>query len=216
MIINGKRHPGKNLVEKFLNYFDFSNDEAKHFERLVSYQKSLKTNPHLTMVIAPSTDEEKQEPIGLSFQTFMIRELLNGVSTHSPLDYIQKRVQFDLKKEEIESSLNYLFEKQLLENSNNAYKAIGNFFEGLTSSKEQIFKFHKSTMDNVTNAYLETLPTERSFHTSFLSIKEDKFQEAVEALKEFQHKFTELVDEENQNNRTFIFNMNFFPITKKD
>ena len=209
MIVNGSRHPGPKLCKKLEQYFDFNEDESEFFKSLILLQKT-KSTPHLTIHLKQNSSNNN-DTNHVELATFVIRETLNNVSTKAPVDYIRNSLNIEMSDEDIQKRINFLLEKKLLEKENITYKAKSNIYEELLTSKESIYNFHKSTLDNSKKAFNRTKIEERSFNTSILKIKNNDLEKAKELIKEFQHKMTDLLDTEEESDSTHILHISFHP-----
>jgi uncharacterized protein (TIGR02147 family) len=214
MIINGKRHPSKNITSKLIEYLKLTEEQSEYFKGLIQLQKS-QSNPHLTIHLNSSIKNNTDNGSDyLAMTTFIIRELLNNRTIINDVEFILRNTRAKLTRKQIQEKISFLLEKKLLVVENNNYKAIGNIFEEIVTTKEGIFNFHKSTMETNKEAFENTEISERAFHTSILSIKKNKVAQAKELLKEFQHKMTDLLEEDGlAGDQIYIMNMNLYPAT---
>jgi uncharacterized protein (TIGR02147 family) len=173
MIINGKRHPSKNMTLKLGKYLSLSTKEIEYFQGLIQLQKS-KSPPHLTIHLNSTIDSNSDQNANyLAITTFIIRELLNNRTVVNVIDFISKNLKIKLSDDQIQQKVSLLLEKNLLEVNSNYYKAGGNIFEEIVATKKGIFNFHNSTMENTIEGFKNTEIVERAFHTSILSIKKN-------------------------------------------
>lgn len=61
-ILNGNRHPGKELQIKFNKYFSFSEDEAKYFSDLVAFMKVQEKKKQIDIMMKTVQAENNQIP----------------------------------------------------------------------------------------------------------------------------------------------------------
>ena len=212
MVINGSRHPSKTLIEKLSSNLKLSQDQTEYFKGLIQLHKS-KQNPHLTVHLKTQDSSSVDTDNFLAISTFVIRELLNNRSLENPIKFIQDKIKYKLTVEQITEKYKFLINKSLIKIDGLHHQAVGNIFEEVLASKDGVNNFHKSTMKTVSDAFEVCSIEERSFHTSILSVNKDKIQEAKELLKEFQHRMTELLEDNNgkPGDQIYLLNMNLLP-----
>jgi uncharacterized protein (TIGR02147 family) len=229
MIVKKQRHMGPNMIPKFLEFFQFPEEEEQHFLEMIRLIKASKGDPKLLVLLKnrqSNGQQQKQktkviEKIGegldphrqLVFQwgSYAVREMSGLKDFKADPDWISKRLNGKLDKRASESFLSRLKSEGLIDTSGKATSKVirpeGDF------SKNEPQKYHRELMQLSAGAV--ELPIElRALHASTLAINSKKLKEAKELIREFQVRFSSLV-EAVPGDEVYQLNMQFFPLTTK-
>jgi uncharacterized protein (TIGR02147 family) len=212
MVINGSRHPSKSLVKKLSCNLKLNSEQTEYFNGLIQLHKS-RENPHLTVHLKTQESTVTDSDNFLAISTFVIRELLNNKNLDDPIQFIKENLKYKLTTKQITEKYKFLINKSLIKIDGAHHQATGNIFEEVIANKDGVNNFHKSTMKTISDAFEVCEIEERAFHTSILSVNKDKVQEAKELLKEFQHRMTELLEDNDgkPGDQIYLLNMNLLP-----
>ncbi|MEQ1666138.1 MAG: TIGR02147 family protein, partial [Bdellovibrionales bacterium] len=123
-ILNGVRHPGQNIVERFVDYFQFSDEENNYFRNLVRLQKKY-SDPELRVLIMEKLknshpekkfkllDDETFQMIS-KWHYYAIRELVNLSDFKEDIAWIRARLKFEVSIPDIKKALKDLERLSLL------------------------------------------------------------------------------------------------------
>lgn len=218
MILKRKRHAGKNLVERLIKFFEYDEGKADYFRELVKIQKAAKGDQSLTILMIEKAKEEiPPENLDLVFnwQSYAIRELTHLAEFKEDPYYITNKLEFPIDDEYIPKLIERMLASSFLKrDENDMLSASHNSIQPTRPiEKKAAKKFHRDLLDLAYQAF--NIPLDRrTFHHTTVAIKRDKFPEAKELIREFQIKFSKLL-EDNEGDDVFHLNIQFYPITKK-
>ncbi|MCO4792265.1 MAG: DUF4423 domain-containing protein [Bacteriovoracaceae bacterium] len=217
MILKGKRHPSKKLADTFCNYFKFNEPDKNYFHELIKIQKQTKDDPTLTVLLLEQKglEENKEEkPLFFDWRAFAIRELTQMDEFDEDPKWISTKLGGKLSPDESKEIVQKLVEYGALERSPSgrlrATSQVIQPSDGFTRSQARTFH-HEVT--GLTQDAFELPINQRAFHSSTLSMKKEKIDEAKKLIREFQINFSKLM-EDNPGDEVYQFNMQFFPLTK--
>ncbi len=226
MIINGQRHAGKKIQASLIKYFNFNSKETYYFEELVKIAKSSKNDPSLTILMLEQNDdlkslrEENTEQVDLFFnwKAHCVKELTQLKDFVPDGEWIEKRTNSLIKKEEANKLLTALLKSNFIETSNlngkESLVAVSAIHPTKEVTMEAAKAYHKGLMDNSYEA-INTNKEKRSLNATTLSVLKDDIPKAKELIREFQIHFSEEI-EQNPADEVYQLNIQFFPLTNKD
>jgi uncharacterized protein (TIGR02147 family) len=219
MVLGEQRHAGPSLAEKFIEYFQFNEEDKKYFLELIRIQKAAKGDQRLTVImLEEKTQEERTDlselPLFLHWGSYALREMVHLEDYQSSSEWIKSRLGHDLSVEEISKIFERLVDEKIIVKNKDGKIALtkevikpkGDF------TKNDTLHYHKSILKLAENAF-HFPREERAFFNTTLSFKKEKVKEAWELIREFQIKFSELM-ETSPGDEIYQFQMQFFPITR--
>jgi uncharacterized protein (TIGR02147 family) len=213
MIIHKQRHMGKKMIPKFINFFKLNEKEASYLEEIIKISKATKGDPNLTVLLleqnAVSKKTNESRDLIFDWSAYALREMSNLKDFNHKIDWYEKRLLNTLGKNKVKSVLSKLKENEFIDNKGNPTSKIQPKKE---LNLEDAKIYHEELME--LSAQSVELPFEnRALHASTLSIQKDKLKEAKKLIRDFQIKFSELV-EEVPGDEVYQLNIQFFPLTK--
>lgn len=226
MILNGQRHAGKKIQASLIKYFQFNSKEAYYFEELVKIAKSSKDDPSLTILLLEQNDDlktlrdENTEQVDLFFnwKAHCIKELTQIKDFRPDGEWIQKRTNGLIKKDEANKLLSALLKNKFLEQNNIDGKetlvAVTSIHPTKEVTMDSAKAYHKGLMDNSYEA-ININKEKRALHSSTLSLLKTDIPKAKEMIREFQMKFSDEI-EQNPADEVYQLNIQFFPLSNKE
>lgn len=224
-IIQGAREPGPQITDRFVEYFSFTDDDAQYFKDLIRVHK-FKKDPELYLMLAKKVNESRlQENITeISDEQFAqisqwycmtIREMVRLKEFFEDPDWISKKFQFPVSKDEVIASVNALLEVGLLKRDDDG-QLVQNYRRYKTSddkTSEQIKKYHQKILELAQMAIFDVPLEEREFTASTLNIKKENLPQAKKLIREFKKKFCEILEDE-AGDETYQIQLQLYPLTK--
>ena len=221
MILNHRRHPGKKVMESLIQYFQFNSAEANYFSNLVGLQKKMgnrRLTVHLVNSLLENSEKKnlKDTPALLRRNTYVLREMTRLADFSEDVNDLQKRIIEAAEPSELRSLLSELEQQKLVTRSPEGHLqgTAAIVARDAPPTPEEIERFHTELLDATRNALRRVPKDERLFHSTFLSVKKGKIEEARRLVLEFQKKFSELL-EATPGDEVFQLNVHFFPATLK-
>ncbi|WP_413580592.1 TIGR02147 family protein [Bdellovibrio sp. HCB288] len=171
MILNRKRHIGDKLAESISEYFDFNEGEKSHFSNLVKYEKSIDSN-HLRIMVLNQLQGEKNHAIA----RFVLNE-------GNKLQNIESR-----------EALAKLLSPILGLNSDEVIA-----LESRTPESPDPKAMHQEIVKIVERSYDVVPKSQRQYAATFMRMKSERMQEAMDKLRAFQKEFIAEFDCEDAN-----------------
>lgn len=212
MVIKKDRHAGPKMVDKFIQYFEFSLDSEKYFIELVRLNKMTKSDPKLLVMLTGNKGSNQSTSGDLVFQwlAYTIREMSHLEGFKPEWDYILSRLRPKVEISQIQELLEKLVQKEILTNE---YKVTNKVIapEG-SIEPEEVKSYHNSIMELAKEA-LPVPAEERIFTSSTISIAKKDIDKAKKLVRDFQVEFGKLM-ESVPGDEVYLFNMQLFPLTK--
>jgi len=217
MILNGERHPSFKLVNAFCDYFQFSPKDEEYFRGLVDIQKNVKRSAlsvQLTRQLQQETSTAQLSYYLLPL-TLIIKEMISLKMFKIDAEWLNSHLLLDVTLDELNYCLNFLQENGILYRDEDESWSIhdGKIIE-LLSHPEEIRQFHHQLAFMTKLSYDFSPPELRTYHSSFLRVKEENIPQANKIIKEFQKELTSLVDDDD-GDTILQCNLQAFPVTKK-
>ncbi|WP_413586622.1 TIGR02147 family protein [Bdellovibrio sp. HCB274] len=183
MILNRKRHIGDKLVDSMAEYFDFDQNEKDHFSNLVKYEKSIDSN-HLRIMVLNQLQGEKNNAIA----RFIINEgnKLQNFESREALAQVLAPILGMNSQEVID-------------------------LESRTPTSPDPKAMHSEIVKILERSYDVVPKSQRQYSATFIRMKSQRMQEAIEKLRAFQKEFIAEFDSEEADTlvcfQNSLFNM---------
>ncbi len=220
MIINGKRNPSDSLVSSFANNCKLSDKETHYFKNLVKIQSRIK-DPSLSVILVDEFIEREKmvteienSDIALLFNinTAILTEMMKLKDFKNDPKWIEKRLAFPMKVD-IESHINRLVKHGIIEKHDGYLITVKNYCASKNPTDEQICNFHQDSLDLVKQSIRLKADDSVLHATTVINISKERMDEAMKLVREFQQRFTQLLDEES-GDELMQLNLSVFPLTK--
>jgi uncharacterized protein (TIGR02147 family) len=212
MVIKKDRHAGPKMVEKFISYFELGTDAENYFKELVRLNKVTKNDPKLLVMLTGNQGSSQSTKGDLVFQwlAFAIREMSHLEDFKPEWDYILSRLRPHVEIPQVQLLLEKLVQRGILTSD---YKVTNKVIapEGEVNPTE-VKNYHDSIMELAKEA-LPISPTKRTFTSSTISIASKDIEKAQKMIRDFQVEFGKQM-EAKPGDDIYLFNMQFFPLTK--
>ena len=226
MILNGKRLPSDELIEKFIDYFEFSTEQKKEYFRDLIQLKKYQENPRLSVLLMEKLGQK--HPSGefhlLDAESFSlishwyhyaIREMTRLKHFKEDTEWIQKKLRFPVTHREIQNALKRLLDLGLLkrnELSNITYSE-GKINTENDIAQEGLKRFHEQMLNHAQSSIRNVDVTQREIRGSTFTIQSKDLPKAKEWIRNFMNEFADYF---NANEGDDIYQLNFqlFPLTK--
>jgi uncharacterized protein (TIGR02147 family) len=226
MIVNGKRQPGRNMTAALKRYFDFSPDEARHFDKLLALQR--KQGSTMRLAIAPQNadlphespqfkSEEEIQNLLLNSLTHIIREMTT-LRDFVPqpvwiMEHLNQKVSEDFLRDHIEGM------KQnglITADSDGRWLAAPVRHKMKKPERSKIQNFHTEVLDRTLDTLSSTTVEEknRAFVVNYLNVKESDIPIARELIAKFQSEFNSLIGS-HPGDAVYQLSLQFVPVASK-
>lgn len=224
MILNGDRHPGKDVKSKMIKYFSFKDKEKDYFEKLIELQKSK--NPEYTVFLMEklkslhpkknfkllSSDEFE---VISNWHYYIIREMIAWPSFKEDPDWISEQLLFKFTPRECKRCLNDLESLELIKRENN--KFVLNDLHLSSSDEvasEALKRYHEQSLEVAKSSVRKFEPRERYLSGISINIDPEKLSHIKDKIRLFEDELINLFDEPNKE-RIYQFNIQLFPTSKE-
>ncbi len=227
MILNGQRHPGKNLILALAKYFQFNPEEARYFEKLVSLQKkskSTKMSLFLNQVLSNEDkrlelkviDEDKLQDLQellMNPLTHILREMTTLKNFRENVSWISQALKSKYSYEEITELLERAIDVGLIKKIEGEGLKISTLAVRVPKPNERSLElFHQKVLGETVSGINSVPQADRAYHVSYLNIRKENLELAKKMLREFQSEFNQFLTEE-QGDEVYQLSMQFIPIT---
>jgi len=225
-IINGEREVGSKIEQSFINYFDFSIDEASYFSDLIRLSKNAH-DPCLRLLIMERMGREhpdahlkvlddKSFEIISNWFGLTIRELVRLRDFKEDFDWIQSRLRYEVSSQEIKETIQNLLHQGLLKRDQEGKLITSKGLLHTTNdvASSAIKKYHEQMLDIAKQSLHEVELELREFSAETLTLNVENIAEAKEVIRQFKAKFSKMF-EEQEGNQTYQLQLQFFPLTKE-
>lgn len=228
MVLNGQRQPGEKLLERFIQYFDFKEDEREYFLDLARLYRH-KDDPRMANYFKSQLETRKNKfsqktiqviPLSLfhviaKWPYFAIREMTQLKGFKECAEWIKDRLKFKLSKEDVSKVLQDLFSQGLIEKDKDGLiRPSPNSIDTPQDMRSEIGKeFHSQMFELAQKAMHEVEPKDREYFSMTLTLKKERMGEFKEYLRKFQNDFCNIA-EESQGSATYQLNLQFFPLAE--
>lgn len=223
-VVLGKRPLNEALLELFLKFFSFSENEAEYFTILVHYTQSKSREQRNIFGRRLIALAHRHSPIIEAQQhyDFLSNPLMPKLQTLIGFEDIPAKAEeiaqlLDISAEEIKQALQFLKESKLIEQTSlGHWRSLKKSWATPASFQSMaLVEFYKNALHEAEQA-IQLPPSERRFRSLFLAMSEVEFQEY---LQEFEAFVKEQLHKRNvshlKDRRLYQLNFNFIPASKK-
>lgn len=224
MILNGDRHPGKDVKEKMVKYFCFENKEKDYFEKLIELQKSK--SPEYTVFLMEKLkslhpkksfkllNEDEFEAIS-NWHYYIIREMIAWPSFKEDADWISEQLLFKFTPRECRRCLEDLESLGLTKRENKKLILSNKHLSSLDETgNEALKRYHEKSLEIAKKAVRKFEPKERYLSGISMNVDPKKLPQIKEKIRSFEDELINLFDEPNTE-RIYQFNIQLFPTSKE-
>ena len=225
-ILQGDREPGPKMVVEMVRYFSFSEKEAEYFRDLVRLTK-LKRDPKLSSMLMEKMgkkfvngrvrmiDDKTFNTIS-NWYYLAVREMVRLNHFSSDPAWIAKNLTFKVTPREVGQAIKTLIDVGLLSQTEEGQLQIA---EGRLDTRddvasEAIKRYHEEMLDNAKQALRCVQVEKRDITAQSIVISSENLSRAKELIRQFQDKFSELIEQES-GDAVYQLQIQFFPLTKE-
>jgi uncharacterized protein (TIGR02147 family) len=225
MILNGRRHPGKDVSEKLTRYFKFNDREKSYFQDLIRLEKN-QDDPHLSLIIMERLKRGNPQKSFLllddktfssiaNWYYYAIREMVNLPDFKEDASWIKEKLNFKVSETQINEALKTLLDIGLLkrDHAKSLLQSQADVSTPDHIAKEAIKRNHEDNLNNALLALRKMGPQDRYFSSITFNMNPANIEKFQTLIRDFEDRACEIF-EENVDASTFQFNINFFPLTK--
>ncbi|MGI4991617.1 TIGR02147 family protein [Halobacteriovorax sp. GFR7] len=225
MIVNGDRHPGKQIVEKFHKYFDYEQEQVDYFSDLIQLKKSEGKDIALHLALLRKIKAKNNVKFNLlseevfsricKWYYFAIREMILLKDFKSDPEWITNKLVFDVNLSDVEQAIEELLELGLIKR--NSQGELENCTDGLNTYDEMpsqsIQNFHHQMLDNAHKAINEIEVDKRYVSALTIPVNSKNLNKLKQFVRKVEDEILEMFVEDNPD-CVYQMNLQFFPLTK--
>lgn len=225
MILNGSRHPGGELLDRFIDYFHFTQQETKYFKSLVRLAKADGNAEKRAALFKELQKFHPKKEFRLldadvfdamaNWYTFALRELVATKDFKEDYQWISKRLNKKVSSIEIKKALKKMLDLCLLKRSEKEIKLLQADEEVTTTTdiaSEALKQFHHQMMTRAQESLREVPVELREITGVTLNMNPSKMEQAKKLIREFRISFAKLMGESSAE-EVYQLNIQFFPLT---
>jgi uncharacterized protein (TIGR02147 family) len=215
------------MVESFVRYFAFGDKDAEYFRDLVRLSKIKEDTRLSTLIIekmgkkfangAVKFVDEKTFNVISNWYHLPIREMVRLPAFRPDPAWISRNLTFKVGVREVAQALRSLSELGLVALDANGRMTVaeGRLNTGDDVANEAVKRHHEEMLENA-RAALRMVPVEKREITSqSIAISSAKLAQAKELIRQFQDKFSQLMEDEVGGDVIYQLQMQFFPLTRE-
>lgn len=225
MIVNGDRHPGKQISSSFDRYFSFNQDQSDYFQDLIQLKKSEGKDIALHLGILRKIKSKNHVQFNLlseevfsricKWYYFAIREMILLKDFQSDPKWITNKFVFEVEVEDVEQAINELIELGLIQRNEDG--TLSNCTHGLNTYDEMpsrsIREFHHQMLDNAHRAIDEIDVSKRYVSALTIPVNSKNLDKLKTFVQKVENEILEMFVEDNPD-CVYQMNLQFFPLTK--
>ncbi len=226
-VIQGEREPGKLLTERLVCYFDFHPDEAQYFQDLIQLHK-VRNDAKLSVALLEKIgkrhpncalrvlDEASFATIS-NWYSFVIREMVRLKDFEASPEVIAAKLLFPISEREVAVAIENLLKVGLLrrDGEGKLHVSEGRVHTIDDYANEAVKRYHEQMLENA-KASLRLIPVERRDVSAItLSMPRHAISKAKELIREFQDKFSQLLEQE-ESDAVYQLQVQLFPLTLEE
>jgi len=224
-VLSGERKAGPVLIKAFIDYFDFSPNEAEFF-RYLGVLERVENDPDIYLLtiqklksLHPSGDFfyvrfDLDQAIANWYYECLI-EMTRLPDFKNCIDWIQQNLLFPLSKEEIDQAIKTLIRLELLQYNEDSKLVPTSYFREYPqdivnqAARENVRQNLRLALDAI-----ESVPIEkREFNNLIFCLKNSDISLAKEMIREFRKKFCQAIDSPKAD-EVYVLQIELFPYTK--
>ncbi|MGE3610243.1 MAG: DUF4423 domain-containing protein [Bacteriovoracaceae bacterium] len=223
-IINGQRHPGREITKKLCTFFKFNNRDSLYFNDLVTLYKN-QNNPRLCVALLekmgkkfPNSDLAIIDTRSFEFFSLWyalpLREMVRLPWFREDYEWLASQFEFKVTSLEIKKAIELMLSLGLLKRESEKLQiAHGRVTSTFDQKNEGLKLYHEKNLDNAKISLREHDLMMREFIACCLAFNSENMPKAKELIREFKDKFEELM-EENNGAQIYQLQIQFFALTK--
>lgn len=229
-VLQGQRHPGKEMVERLVGYFAFDEARAEYFRDLVRLHK-VRSDPRLSLILIEKMGKNQPESAIRrldehtlqAFQTIsswfwpVVREMTHLRDFRHDPKWISERMTFEVPPRDVATVIDNLLNLGLL--SLDAHGKLIPSGERLNTqpdvASEAVKRYHEEMLARAAESLRTVSLDKREITAQCFVIREDRLSEAKELIREFQDRFVKLL-ETSDGNAVYQLQLQFFPVARTD
>ncbi len=225
-IVSGEKKLSSELIEKFIKYFNFEEDEAEYFRAMTEYSQctnqSARSKAFKIMLSLQETETAKiEQDQSELFHTWYHSTLfslchMGEITSHTDLTLIGSKLYPPVTADELKDSLTLLESLNLIECSDTIFRVKNQF---LTSGKKHknhhIRNYLLNSIHQAKNALLSTPQSERDISTMTVTVSKNGYNEIQELVKKFKQDVNSVISADSNLDQVCQINIQQFPLYKK-
>jgi uncharacterized protein (TIGR02147 family) len=217
-VIQGNRHPGPQMIESLVRYFSFGDKDAEYFRDLVRLSALImeKMGKKFANGVVKYVDEKTFNVIS-NWYHLPIREMVRLNDFRPDPLWIARNLMFKVGVREVGQALRTLTDLGLvaLDDKGRMTLAQGRLNTGDDVANEAVKRHHEEMLENA-RAALRMVPVEKREITSqCIAISSEKLPQAKELIRQFQDKFSELMEDDVSCDVIYQMQIQFFPLSRE-
>lgn len=205
MILSGERNPGPELLKAFSASMGLSPEEAEYFTSLVEFEKSPcdsttrvllreKLSQYQRIRYVTELNPDVFAEVAWHFST--IREMVRMIGFVNDAEWIQRRLQFDLSKAEIEKAIQTLVRQGLLNRNKEGRLTIsgGHIIAPIGAAQPWLRHFHEQALDNAKASLKKCMPSDRDISSIAFAMTKNKLPDVRKLIRKFKDELYALAE----------------------
>lgn len=214
MIMNGQRHPSRELTSSFVRYFKFNSEQAEYFADLIEWQKT-KGDGQLSLVLGERLAKKRQSGTFafIDIEQFRLlsewhfaalREISKLGDFRNDPFWISHQLYNRVTPSEVKRCRRILSKLDLRQD---------NATTSADVASEAIRRFHSQMME-LARISLNTIPLEeREYFSSTFAVKQADLPRAKRLLRKLANEFADNLEKKDAD-RVYQLQVCFFPLTR--
>ena len=226
-ILQGQRDPGEKIVQALVCYFKFTPVQADYFRDLVRLSK-IKQDTRLTAIIMEKmgrrfgnsnvkiVDEATFTAIS-NWYYLAIREMIRLKNFREDPIWIAQHLYFHVSPKDVSQAIKVLLNLGLIARNECGELALaeGRLNTGDDISNEAVKRYHEEMLDNAKAALRVVEVEKREITCQTIAVSAKRVQEAKALIREFQDKFSEIIEDNTTADQLYQLQIQFFPLSDK-
>lgn len=223
-IIRKQSNISDRLIQSFAKFLKLTSKETKYFEYLVHFNqaKTARTKRYYYQLLlnmqesSASCIQVDQYAYLANWKTVAIRQILGTIEFKGDFSDLARRVHPPISTKEAEDAVSLLHRLGLVEiNRKGIYKWVSKSLSTKGPVYEAgIHSYLMETMELARLAFDGVPKKERQFSGTALTVSEKGFETIMERLRSFRAELLELAEEDENVDRVYHLNFQFFPISQ--
>ncbi len=228
-IIKGQRTPGPRLVEKFITYFKFDENEAKYFRNLIHFEK-LQGDPSMRFTVLDSLRkgasngkrvlDPKDFALISDWYGYALRQLVKVRGFQPNAEWVCRHLRYNVTKEQIQKMFDNLIRIGALKVDTANQKIV--ISEALHTTEDRadnfIRKFHYQMLENAAKSISDVPVENREVTALTLAFNSSRIKEAKMLIRKFKSDFDLLMSGKDNTDcdSVYQFQIQFFPLSRSE
>jgi uncharacterized protein (TIGR02147 family) len=226
-VVQGLRQPGPQMVESFVKYFQFSEKESEYFRDLIRLARAKEDTKLSTLIMEKMgkrfanaskrvVDEKTFNTIS-NWYYFPIREMLRLPHFKEDVQWIAKQLLFKVNPRDVAQALRTLQDLGFVKRNSEGWLELseGRLNTGDDVANEAVKRHHEEMLANARTSLRATDVGKREITSQTIAISSQKLAQAKELIRQFQEKFSEIMEDERGGDVIYQMQIQFFPLTRE-